>query len=478
MKKLDEASIEIKNRRKKRAIKVAITEGLMVVAVILMVAVTTLLAIGYNVNPKEGTVERAGLVQIQSIPSGANVVLDGDAIFGWTNLSRSMNEGEHEIVISRDGYDSWSKKILVTAGLYYRLNYPRLFLAERKTEEIADFAKMKFVSFAKDGNLMLAVPNESSKWQLWKINEDKPTMTEIDTQKAFSGVDLADAKVKAWSGNSEKVLLTSQGKWLMLDVKHPEESVNLTEKFGFEFSKIKIANDAASELFALENGNLRTIDVDESKISGVLVPNVNNFDNLKTDLVYVTNQNEKGEFQTGIYRKGEKGSTILSEMLDSDSKEDTKVLVTLGEYFGEYYVIENVTHQIGVYRSEKLPSYGDETEMSAVSVEEIGFVPEKLETTGGGGLFTAVLGNERATFDVEAMGIEKNMFETKVEWLDEHMLYTVEDGKLCVMDFDGANKREIVSGAKDGTEVKISKNNRWMYYLSQDLKLKRVVIGN
>ena len=167
----DDVSYEIKNRRKKRAIKVALTEGLMVIAVIALVVTTTLIAIGYNVNPgKDWSVERTGLVQIQTLPTGARVSLDGNMIFGWTNLSRSMSEGEHEIVISRDGYDSWSKNILVTAGLYYRLNYPRLFLTERKTETIADFSKMELVSFAKDGNLMLAVPEKSTDWSLYKIN--------------------------------------------------------------------------------------------------------------------------------------------------------------------------------------------------------------------------------------------------------------------------------------------------------------------
>lgn len=450
----------------------------MVLAVILMVAVTTLLAIGYNVNPKEGTVERAGLVQIQSIPSGANVMVDGSSIFGWTNLSRSMNEGEHEIVISRDEYDSWSKKITVTAGLYYRLNYPRLFLKEKKTEEIADFSKAKVVSFAKDGDLMLSIPKDSAKWQLWKVNEDKPTMTEIDISKVFPEVDFSGVEVKAWSGNSEKVLLSNQGKWILFDVKKPEESVNLSEKFGAEFAQVKIANDAASKLFVLENGNLRTIDVNEGKMSGVLVANVSYFDNLKTDLVYATKANEKGECETGIYREGEKGATVLSHFANPNPEEKAQVLVTIGEYFGEYYIIENVTHQIGVYMTEKLPSFGDESEVEAIAMEDLGFIPEKLETTGGGGLFTAQRGTERATFDVETMSVVKITTLLGVEWLDEHMLYGVDEGKLYVMDFDGENKREIVSDAKIGTEVKVSKNNRWMYYLGGDGKLKRVVISN
>lgn len=476
----DEVSEEIKTRRKKRVAKVAVTEGLMVIAVLAMVAITTLLAIGYNVDPKEGLVEKTGLVQIQSLPTGANVILDGNNVFGWTNLSQSMDEGEHEVTIVRDGYDSWSKKISVTAGLYYRLNYPRLFLTERKTEEIADFAEMRLVSYAKDGNLMLAVPNEGAIWKLFKINENKPTSTDIDMAVAFPDtapeIYQGEIVVKGWSGNSSKVLLCASGQWLLLDVKHPEESVNLTEKFGIDFAEVKIANDAATDLFVVENGNLRTINVTDGKLSGVLVAKVRYMDNLKSDLVYVTEANEEGELVAGIYRAGEKGGTILSQMRQAP-EDNVQVLVTIGEYFGEYYVMEVVNSQMGVYKGVRLPSFGDENELEAVAMEELGFVPEKLEMTGGGGLFTASSGNQRATLDVETMKLANWGTEGKSRWLDEHMLYGVEGEKLVVMDFDGENRREITDGAKAGTEVKISKNNRWMYFVGEDSKLKRVVIN-
>ena len=205
MENFDEASEEIKNRRRKRAIKVFITEGFMVIAIICLVVLTTMVATGYNVKPSDdGLIERTGLVAIQSLPTGANITIDGDDVFGWTNLSRSMTQGEHEVVLSKDGYEAWSKTINVTAGLYYRLNYPRLFLKERIIEKLEDFSEIERVSFAKDGNLMLAIPKESLKWQIWKINEEKPSMTELNLSKAFPEADIAllccDSDFGAWNG--------------------------------------------------------------------------------------------------------------------------------------------------------------------------------------------------------------------------------------------------------------------------------------
>ena len=128
--------------RKKRAIRVAITELLMFFSVIILVIILTLIVLGYNFNinkigTEETVIERSGLLQITSIPTGATVNLDGDEIFSRTNLSRTLSAGNHKIVLARDGYDSWEKEMTVTEGLLYRLDYPQLFLEKRTREEIS-----------------------------------------------------------------------------------------------------------------------------------------------------------------------------------------------------------------------------------------------------------------------------------------------------------------------------------------------------
>ena len=189
MENYDEAAEEIKNRRKKRALKVFVTEGLMVLAVILLVVITTMLATGYNVKPgKDWTIERTGLVQLQSTPTGANVTIDDEPIFGWTNLSRSMTEGEHRIALSREGYDTWSKTISVKAGLYYRLGYPRMILSEKKIEEFETIPEGYSLSFAKDGNIALLYSNEKSAWKVLEINNSTPKSKEISVKDLFTAL--------------------------------------------------------------------------------------------------------------------------------------------------------------------------------------------------------------------------------------------------------------------------------------------------
>ena len=98
----------------------------MVLAIIVVVIVATLSAMGFFVS-SNGTIEQSGLIQIHSMPTGASIELDGSTIFPRTNTSRTLTPGEHTIKLSKDGYDTWKKTIKMYAGMLIRLYYPRLF---------------------------------------------------------------------------------------------------------------------------------------------------------------------------------------------------------------------------------------------------------------------------------------------------------------------------------------------------------------
>jgi hypothetical protein len=64
-----------KNIRKKRA-QLFFVYALMAVAVVVTVAALVLVMLGYRFNRYDGTIEQGGLVQFDSKPSGATVMLD------------------------------------------------------------------------------------------------------------------------------------------------------------------------------------------------------------------------------------------------------------------------------------------------------------------------------------------------------------------------------------------------------------------
>ena len=77
---LDERELEARRQHR----RVILTEILMSVTVLVLVGFLTLVVMGYSFNLREigGTgevVERSGLVQVSSVPTGATIYIDGES---------------------------------------------------------------------------------------------------------------------------------------------------------------------------------------------------------------------------------------------------------------------------------------------------------------------------------------------------------------------------------------------------------------
>lgn len=481
----EEVFDEIKTRRRKRAIKVAITEGLMVFAIAALVIATTLFAVGYNVNPNnDWSIERTGLVQIQTLPTGANVMIDGNSLFGWTNLSRSMVEGEHEIAISKDGYEDWKKNISVVAGLYYRLDYARLFLKERYDEKLLDFSRKLSFSFSKDGSLLLAMPTGSSKWEVYKLDNEVLTHEVLDVSGILPNA-KSDVRVLGWSGNNQRLMIYADGEYILLDLKKPEMSLNISEKFGFNLTDFRFLNDSASEIFVLESGNLRKIDVDGRKISEIFVKNVSSFSNLKSDLIYVADNDGDGKKELGMLKNGEKVGIevdLYEEKEGSDGsleKNKPEVLkASLGEYYGDFYVsfVSNDGNW-RILRADDLSKFENKSDFEVILSSELNnFENSIVGVRGDGELIIAKNPEQMRIFDIETGKVKDIQITETTGWLNDFMLFENENGILSVMDFDKENVHIISDDVLLHGEIKISRNNKWIYYFSKEGMLSRVRI--
>lgn len=130
--------MDLDKYKRRQSLKVLASEALMVLTVIITVIILAFVVSGYWLN-SDFEVERQGLLQVSSYPTGADVAIDGDS--SWlqrTNTSKVLSSGEHTITLTKEGYDSWTKNIVIKEGLLYRLHYPRLFPTERKLESIQD----------------------------------------------------------------------------------------------------------------------------------------------------------------------------------------------------------------------------------------------------------------------------------------------------------------------------------------------------
>lgn len=508
--------MDYEEKKKRQLIRVAIAEIGMVFAVVAIVIVATLATMGFFIS--NGQIEQSGLMQIHSIPTGATVKLDGNVLFSRTNLSRMMNAGDHQIVISRDGYDTWENVVKMYSGVLIRLYYPRLFLQNRIATEVmslrsgnASVTDLGLYSGSPSRNYILYAQSKSTEWRLVDLrgNEVKETTLDLasvlpwvtksgddmqakkdnsDTAVAAIGEYKFDGQVEivSWSENDEKVLVKAkasdgQMEWILVDLRNIASSLNLSKTFGLTFTQVDMIDNAANQLFVLENHNLRKIDIASKTISGVLLRDVEEFSSYESNVMYVTigiQDGETGQEQRwiGVYRNGEENGTIIEKVAA-----EAQVFVVLAKYFSDYYMCYIVDNKpIVLYGA--LPAYNSErADLSGLEKLEVASnlsdSPEKVSlsrnneylVTQAGELFMVVDLDDGSVFEYDALAREIN-------WLDDSMLYNVRDGHMIVWDFDGANKRDLTESAKGengervmtmAQDVIITANDRWLYYLSE-----------
>ena len=459
--------MDLEKRARRQSLRVIISEVIMVLTVAITVIVLAFVVSGYWLNA-DFKVERQGMLQINSIPSGAKVAVDGDAPwFQRTNTSKILSSGEHEVVLTKDGYDTWSKTVNISEGLLYRLNYPYLFLKERTKEAVYDTATATFATVSPNRKLLL-LANNTTDWSLINLDSDTITTNQLDISKVFSAVSLApEAKsglfageiISAeWDSANEHILFKIRAnntiEWALLDIRNISNSINLTREFATDFEDIKIFDNSAENLLAVRNHNLHKININTRQISAILIENVLNYDFYDSEIVFTTNDS------VALLKLGASDVTNIKNT-------EGLAQVLIGKFYDSkyIYVIEDKT--IFIYRKDDLEE---------IMSFEINFTPKNIKIGSDGEFVVMSSQNNIATLDMEAMQVrEWQAGSEHFGWLNPYMIYAVANGELSVYDFDGLNHRTLANNVSNHFPVTIT-SEKWLYYFSDDQLVREWLI--
>ena len=461
--------------KRRQSLRVVVSEAIMVVAVILIVVALAFIVSGYWLN-SDFKVERQGMLQIYSTPTGATVEIDGES--SWlqrTNTSKVLSSGEHTVTLTKDGYDSWSKTFSISEGLLYRIHYPRLFLKDRVTEKVLNTKESTMATISADHETLILI-NNTTKWSLINLKSEKISPVEFDIAKYFSGVSLVDnisvgifsgeILDARWDSDGTHVLFKTQYnngiEWVLIDVKDVTKSVNLTKEFGANFDEVEILDNSSNNLLAVQNGNLRKIDVSGRQISATLASGVIDFDHYNsevvfsastpTDIILENMTDENGAYYIGYFKVGDTDVKSL-EFINSPAK------VLISRFYDDKLIAILKNNDIEVYKKdnfERLLNFS------------LNFAPGSMIVGNNGGFVIMYTGSAIATLDMEAETITEWSIEgEKFGWLDNNMIYTVNEGDLIVYDYDGLNRRTLAKNISNHFPVGITEN-KWLYYFSDD----------
>ena len=439
--------LDLEKAEKRQALKLFITESLMVVFAIIMVVVLIMVVSGYWIN-ENFEVSRSGMLQVSSIPSGASIKVDEDSWMQRTNASRVIPTGKHEITLSKDGYDSWSKTVDIKEGLLYRLHYPRLFPDKRKIETFP--IAVESVSISKKRDIALLM-NSTTKWSLLNLDDEKMGKKELDLSNIIAS--SAHVLTIEWSEDENRVLLhcehDNKNEWVLIDLNDLSRSLNITNEFGVGFSDIKIINNSASELLALRDNNLQKIDLNSRSLSGVLVEKVHDFYYRNGSVVFVAEKDD------GVFAQ-------ILKLGKDDRKDLVETSVSAKVLSSRFYDSDLLI----ILDGQNLTVYDQKDTEGTIFEGMVSFLPEKITMAKSGDFVTMSQGNVMATLDLESNTLsEWQIDDPKYGWFDDFMIYTVKDETLIVYDFDGLNRREIAKNVSNAFPVTITAD-KWIYYIS------------
>ena len=480
---------DIEELRKKRAIKVILTDIFMAVSVVMIVLILIAVVAGWRIN-SDLTFEQNGLVSVKTKPTGASVIIDGKKETAVSDTSKMLSGGMHKIELEKDGYERWEKEVEITPGWLLRLEYPKLFKQNREKTTIEEFENVEFFYISEDHTSAILAENKTTDWYYITDFNSTPKFKKIDIRGIFSNTDTGsfpyDIESIEWSKNDEKVLIKTNGEkseWGIINLKNVKDSINLSNDYArFEansnailkatktedaknITSAKFENEVGDKLIATINNNLIRIDTASKVISTPLAENVNRFE-LFDDYVIFSTTFEEGKSYIKFLRLGEKTPTIVA----MSSNENTKLAFNITRFNSMSYILYTIDNHLYVYRAKDFPN-STKFNMKNIIDEEIGIIASEAKLSYNNEFITLREGSRVVVFDMELEEWhEYDYGDEKVRFLDNFMFYRVDEasGKFLAWDFDGTNVRTlVVDKSINAYDAMISANDRNFYYIAR-----------
>ncbi|MEI6850808.1 MAG: PEGA domain-containing protein [Candidatus Saccharibacteria bacterium] len=481
-----------KHSKRKQLIWRSVNYFFMVTSVILIVAFITLFMLGFRFDANNGKYEQYAFLQFGTSPSGATVSVDGKVVGAKTPNKNSIPAGKHEVVMWRDGYETWNKSIDVKSGTLTWLNYALLIPKKLTVEPVANYDSVYSSLASPKGNYMI-IEKKSDKplFELVDLGSDliKTTSLTIPTNLYSEPNTIGVAhtfNLLKWDEGGRYVIINhifgEKNEWLVMDTQNINQTKNVTGHFNISISSIDFSGTSGNIFYALSSDEILRLDLSAGTISKPLISGVANFsayDESKV-IVYIGIKNDAtGNRVFGIYRDGDDKSSIIKTV---SVGQDVELHIATTHYYNEDYVIISEGKKINLYGGSYPNANSDNANSMKVitsfelseNVNEIVFSP-----TGKYALLKS--GSSFTSYDLEYQKLAVSNIEGSgpvplIRWIDENNIWSDRDGSLSIREFDGLNSHTI-NPVVSGQDATLTNNGRYLYSigkLNDTYQLQRV----
>lgn len=468
--------------KRKQLLKLVTIYTIMSVTVIALVSVLVFFMLGYQFNRTDGKIEQGGLVQFDTRPTGADVMIDGKALGTRTSSRKTLETGQHFITMQRTGYKQWQKSVDVKAGSVLWLTYARLVPNDLKPASVANYANVSSTTSSPD-NKWIAVKEDPAtpSIRLADISGDEVEITNLElpatAYTAPSPEKTQSFTLETWSPSSRMILVKhvyddTKTEWIVVDSQNVSASKNVTTLLGVNATKVVFSGNNNSILYALVENSVRKIDLGATTLSGPLVSNVSEFslhDN--TTIVYTSLLDPASKMRhAGYVTEGATKPRIIRSYADDGQ---APLHLAIGKYFDEYFYALSYNETVEVMKGT-LPRSDTDSPSALTAVSTIN-VPS-------GARYVSILTNGRfvvaqtaTTYIVYDLELKKTTTTTlksttplqrELRWLDAYTAWDDQDGILRTYEFDGMNQHEIMPVAP-GFSATYSPSAKYLYGINK-----------
>lgn len=463
----------MKISRRKENVLVFFRNLAMTATVVGVVSVLVFLTQGWRLDEKF-EVQQTGLVQFNSSISNSIAEIDKNKLPEGTPTKMLVKPGSHEFSIWKKGYQTWWRRADVKIGEILWLNYARLVPKKLSEKSFLNILNLKSAQVSPDKKKIFAISKDNNgevAFWLIDISSNEPKISKVNFssdifKRNYQNTESArqanfykiaeNLQFSKASNDNKKALLSfkngEKNEWLILNFENPDESINLTQKFHIDFSKIIPSNDELTKLIGISGSDLREINLSNSTISAAILSDVVDFELYdKENIVYVEKKTTSNDFLVGL-RKNDKNIEIAKNI-----KKQPKVAI--GRYYRESYVYVGQDSKINIYKSA---SWTEKMRLSKTL--DLKFSPDQLKLNGESRILVAKSGKNIYSYDIETRNEYQFSVsnEGDIKWLDDFILGDFEGERMVIYDFDGMNK-QVLSGAISNLPFTLSNDNKYIY---------------
>lgn len=464
--------------QRQKIIKQAALYTGMALTVVLVVTFIVMVMLGFRFNTDKGNLEQYAFLQFNSAPSGATVTVGGKVIGSRTPNKTSLPAGKYEVVIWRDGYETWRKTVDLKSGTLTWLDYALLVPKKLGVEAVANYDVIYSTSASPDGHYMLVQKSaDVPTFELADLSLDTVKSTElIIPKKEYSESSTIgithNFKIDSWDAGGRYVLVKhtygDKNEWLVVDTQNTDLTKNITQLFNLSFSNIKFSGTSGNMLYVLDVKDIRKLDLSAGTMSRSLVTNVTNFDLYDSNIITYIGNDATGAKVAGLYREGDESPYVYRVITDNT----IPVYIATTRYFNEDYVVVTEGKKVDILGgSYQNATTSDAMRLKAVASFEVKETIRSLSFSPVGQYLFIQSGADFTSYDLEYKTLISSTVDntgaiSPLKWLDDSYLWSDNNGNLSIREFDGANVHSINS-VLTGQDAALTHNGRYLYSINK-----------